>query len=77
MDGVQWRAKSVFTTKFPEIPRTQFIDLAKDERLSRPWSHHVVLKRDHWTGNPAPFCYRELFRLYSGKEKTTHCALFK
>ena len=77
MDGVQRRGKSVFTTKFPEIPGAQFIDLAKDERLSQPWSHHLVLKRDPWTGNPAPFCYGELFRLYSGKEKTTHCGLFK
>ena len=29
-----------FTTKFPEIPGTHFIDLG---RLSRPWSHPVVL----------------------------------
>ena len=34
----------LFTTKFPEIPGTHFIDLGKDERLSRPWSHPVVLK---------------------------------
>ena len=40
----------LFTTKFPEIPRTHFIDLGKDERLSRPWSHQVVLNTGplHW-----------------------------
>ena len=32
----------LFTTKFPEIPSTHFID-QKDERLNRPWSHPVVI----------------------------------
>ena len=32
----------LFTNKFPEIPSTHFID-RKDERLSRPWSHPVVI----------------------------------
>ena len=31
------RGSLLFTTKFPEIPGR------KDERLSRPWSHPVVL----------------------------------
>ena len=35
----------LFTTKLPEIPGTgtHLIDFGKDERLSRPWSHQVVL----------------------------------
>ena len=33
----------LFTTKFPEIHGTHFIDLGKIERLIRPWSHRVVL----------------------------------
>ena len=33
----------LFTTKFPEIPGSHFIDQRKDERLSQPWSHPVVL----------------------------------
>ena len=33
----------LFTTKFPEIPGTHFIDLGRMKRLSRPWSHSVVL----------------------------------
>ena len=43
-----------FTTKFPEIhPR-------KDERLSLPWSHPVVLKTGHPPPSPNPphsFCH--------------------
>ena len=31
----------LFTTKFPEISGTHFTDLG---RMSRPWSHPVVLK---------------------------------
>ena len=35
----------LFTTNFPEISGTHFVDFGsmKDERLSRPWSHTVVL----------------------------------
>ena len=36
----------LFTTKFPEIPGTHwysFYQPRKDERLSQPWSHPVVL----------------------------------
>ena len=33
----------LFTTKFPEVSGTHFVDLGEDERLSRPWSHPVVL----------------------------------
>ena len=32
----------LFTTEFPDIPGTHFIP-RKDERLSRPWNHPVVL----------------------------------
>ena len=33
----------LFTTKFPDIPGTHFIDLGRmNERLSRPWSHPLV-----------------------------------
>ena len=35
-----------FTTKFPEIPSWySFYRLWKDQRLSRPWSHPVILSR--------------------------------
>ena len=40
--------KLLFTTKFPDISGTHFIDLRRIERLSRPWSHPVVLS----TGPP-------------------------
>ena len=51
MDGVQLpqglshfeEAVLLFTTKFPEVPGTHFIDHGEDERLSRPWSHPAVL----------------------------------
>ena len=33
----------LFTTKFTEIPGTHFIDIGRIKRLSRPWSHPVVL----------------------------------
>ena len=32
----------LFATKFPDIPGTHFTH-RKDERLSRPWNHPVVL----------------------------------
>ena len=38
-----WGGSLLFTTKFPEIPGSHFIDQRKDERLSQPWSHPVVL----------------------------------
>ena len=41
-------SKLLFTTKFPDISGTHFIDLRRIERLSRPWSHPVVLS----TGPP-------------------------
>ena len=37
-----WGGSLLFTTTFPEVPGTHFIDL-RDERLSRPCSHPVVL----------------------------------
>ena len=37
------RGSLLFTTKFPEIPGTQFIDLGRMKRLNQPWSHPVVL----------------------------------
>ena len=33
----------LFTTQFPEIPGISFYRPRKDERLSQPWSHPVVL----------------------------------
>ena len=33
----------IFTTKFPKFPDILFYRPRKDERLSRPWSHPVVL----------------------------------
>ena len=37
-----WGGSLLFTTKFPEIPGTHY-QPQKDERLSWPWSHPVVL----------------------------------
>ena len=46
--------KLLFTTKFPDISGTHFIDLRRIERLSRPWSHPVVLSTGPRIGNPVP-----------------------
>ena len=51
MDGVHlpqgYRATTtrslLFTTKSPQIPGTHFDQPRKEERLSRPWIHLVVL----------------------------------
>ena len=40
----------LFTTKFPVY---SFYQPQKDERLSRPWSHPVVLNTGPLIGNPA------------------------
>ena len=37
----------LFTTKFPEIPGTH----QKDERVSRPWSHPVMLRTSPASNN--------------------------
>ena len=36
----------LFSTEFPEIPGTNFIDLGRMKRLCRPWSHPVVLNME-------------------------------
>ena len=38
-----WGGSVLFTTKFPEIPVTHFIDLGRMKGWLRPWSHPVVL----------------------------------
>ena len=47
------RRQFTSTTKFPEIPGTHFKQPQKDKRLSRPWSHPVVLNTGPWIGYPA------------------------
>ena len=37
------RGSLLFTTKFPEVPGTHFIDLGRMKGLSQPWSDPVVL----------------------------------
>ena len=44
----------LFTTKSPGGPGTHLIDLGKDERLIRSWSHPEVLNTGAPVGNPAP-----------------------
>ena len=49
-----WGGSLLFTTKFPEIPGTHFIDL----RRMKSWVDLVVTQwfctRDLWIGNPTP-----------------------
>ena len=43
-------------TFYHSVPRISWYSVyrpRKDERLSRPWRHPVVLNTDPWTGNPA------------------------
>ena len=44
----------VFTTKFPEIPSTHFIDLRRMKGSVNLGATHWFLAGDLWIGNPAP-----------------------
>ena len=44
----------LFTTKFPEIPGTHFIDLERMKVWVDLWATQWFWIRDPWIGNPAP-----------------------
>ena len=44
----------LFTTKFPEIPGTHFIDLGRMKGWVDLAATHWFWARDPWFGNPAP-----------------------
>ena len=48
------RDSLLFTTQFPEIPGTHFIDLGKIKSLVDLEATQWFRIRDPWIGNPAP-----------------------
>ena len=50
----------LLTTKFPDIPGTNFIDLART--LSRPLSHPLVLSTGHLDWKSSALTIRPYFR---------------
>ena len=48
-----WGGSLIFTTKFPEIPGTHFIDLGRMKGLVNLGAAHWFWTRGLWIGNPA------------------------
>ena len=49
-----WGGSSLFTTKFPEIPGTHFIDLGRMKGWVELGATQWFWTWDPWIGNPAP-----------------------
>ena len=69
----------LFTTKFPEIPGTHFIDLGRMKGWVDLGATQQIWTRDLWIGNPAPLplghCSIALKAFYSsGNSQKSFCA---
>ena len=53
LDSLRW-GSSLFTTKFPEIPGTHFIDLGRMKGWVDLGDTKWFWTQDQWIGNPAP-----------------------
>ena len=65
-----WGGSLLITTKLPEISGTRFYRPRKDERLSWPWSHPLVLNTGPWIRNPASWPLDHWWNGWNGKFRT-------